>query len=148
MATRRRSRRKSRSRSRRRNAGSRKNTVGGPAIAVYETDLVINGKVIGKVKRIKAIAASDADKKTASFSSRGPGSRITSTKPDKWDRYLCDVYLTPAEGPEIFLNNRLLELGLARRYDDVAPAAMRALHATPRSCRASPVRPVTASSTP
>ena len=46
---------------------------------------------------------------------------ITSTKPDKWDRYLCDVYLTPAEGPEIFLNNRLLELGLARRYDDVAP---------------------------
>lgn len=64
------------------NAGSRKNTVGGPAIAVYETDLVINGKVIGKVKRIKAIAASDADKKTASFSSRGPGSRITSTKPE------------------------------------------------------------------
>ena len=64
------------------NAGSRKNTVGGPAIAVYETDLVINGKVIGKVKRIKAVAASDADKKTASFSSRGPGSRITSTKPE------------------------------------------------------------------
>lgn len=67
------------------NAGSRKNTVGGPAIAVYETDLVINGKVIGKVKRIKAIAASDADKKTASFSSRGPGSRITSTKPEYKD---------------------------------------------------------------
>ncbi len=64
------------------NAGSRKNTVGGPAIAVYETDLVINGKVIGKVKRIKAVAASDADKKTASFSSRGPGSRLTSTKPE------------------------------------------------------------------
>lgn len=64
------------------NAGSRKNTIGGPAIAVYETDLVINGKVIGKVERIKAIAASDADKKTASFSSRGPGSRITSTKPE------------------------------------------------------------------
>lgn len=63
------------------NAG-RKNSVGGPAIGVYETDLVINGKVIGKVKRIKAIAASDADKKTASFSSRGPGSRITSTKPE------------------------------------------------------------------
>ncbi|MDO8757247.1 MAG: S8 family serine peptidase, partial [Elusimicrobiota bacterium] len=63
------------------NAG-RKNSVGGPAIAVYETDLVINGKVIGKVERIKAIAASDADKKTASFSSRGPGSRITSTKPE------------------------------------------------------------------
>lgn len=67
------------------NAGSRKNTIGGPAIAVYTTDLVINGKVIGKVKRIKAIAASDADKKTASFSSRGPGSRITSTKPEYKD---------------------------------------------------------------
>lgn len=67
------------------NAGSRKNTVGGPAIAVYTTDLVINGKVIGKVKRIKAIAASDADKRTASFSSRGPGSRITSTKPEYKD---------------------------------------------------------------
>jgi len=64
------------------NAGRRKNTVGGPAIAVYETDLVINGSVIGKVKRIKAIAASDADKNTAYFSSRGPGSRITSTKPE------------------------------------------------------------------
>lgn len=64
------------------NAGSRKNTIGGPAIAVYTTDLVINGKVVGKVERIKAIAASDADKKTASFSSRGPGSRITSTKPE------------------------------------------------------------------
>jgi len=67
------------------NAGPRKNTIGGPAISVYTTDLVINGKVIGKVERIKAIAASDADKKTASFSSRGPGSRITSTKPEYKD---------------------------------------------------------------
>ncbi|UPT75591.1 MAG: S8 family serine peptidase [Elusimicrobiota bacterium] len=67
------------------NSGSRKNTIGGPAIAVYTTDLVINGKVIGKVERIKAIAASDADKRTASFSSRGPGSRITSTKPEYKD---------------------------------------------------------------
>lgn len=67
------------------NSGSRKNTVGGPAIAVYETDLVIGGKVIGRVKRIKAIAASDADKRTAYFSSRGPGSRVTSTKPEYKD---------------------------------------------------------------
>ncbi|MEK7315206.1 MAG: S8 family serine peptidase [Candidatus Eisenbacteria bacterium] len=63
------------------NAG-RKNSIGGPAIAVYEAPLVINGKVIGTVKRIKAIAASDADKRTAPFSSLGPGSRITSTKPE------------------------------------------------------------------
>ncbi|MDX6768188.1 MAG: S8 family serine peptidase [Elusimicrobiota bacterium] len=66
------------------NAG-RPNSVGGPAIAVYTTDLVVNGKVIGKVERIKAVAASDADKRTASFSSRGPGSRITSTKPEYKD---------------------------------------------------------------
>jgi len=46
---------------------------------------------------------------------------LTSTKPDKWDRYLCDVYLTPAGGPDVFLNNRLLERGHARRYDDVTP---------------------------
>ncbi len=64
------------------NSGSRKNTIGGPAIAVYAADLTINGKVVGKVQRIKAVAASDADKNTASFSSRGPGSRITSTKPE------------------------------------------------------------------
>jgi hypothetical protein len=67
------------------NAGPSKNTIGGPAIMTYEVDLVINGKVIGKVKRIKAIAASDADKKTASFSSRGKGSRTTSRKPEYKD---------------------------------------------------------------
>jgi len=66
------------------NAG-RKNSIGGPAIAIYTTDLIVNGKVVGKVERIKAVAASDADKKTASFSSRGPGSRITSTKPEYKD---------------------------------------------------------------
>ncbi len=54
------------------------NRIGGPAIAFYNADLKINGKVVGKVKRIKAVAASDADKKTASFSSRGPGSQTTS----------------------------------------------------------------------
>ncbi|MFH1726630.1 MAG: S8 family serine peptidase [Elusimicrobiota bacterium] len=60
------------------NSGSSRNTIGGPAIAYHNVDLVINGKVIGRVKRIKAIAASDANKKTAYFSSRGPGSRVTS----------------------------------------------------------------------
>ena len=45
---------------------------------------------------------------------------VTTTKPDKWDRYLSDVYLT-LDGAEVFLNNRLLELGHARRYDDVSP---------------------------
>ncbi|MFA5139228.1 MAG: S8 family serine peptidase [Elusimicrobiota bacterium] len=63
------------------NAGSSKNTIGGPAIMFQNADLVINGKVIGQVKRIKAIAASDADKKTAYFSSRGKGSRTTARDP-------------------------------------------------------------------
>ncbi len=47
---------------------------------------------------------------------------VTTTKPDKWDRYLCDVYLVPADGPELFLNNRLLELGHARLYSAVSLA--------------------------
>ncbi|MDD5629502.1 MAG: S8 family serine peptidase [Elusimicrobia bacterium] len=69
------------------NAGSRKNTIGGPAIAYQFTDLVINGKVVGKVKRIKAVAASDADKKTAYFSSRGPGSSTTARNPEQYKNY-------------------------------------------------------------
>jgi hypothetical protein len=69
------------------NSGSRPNTVGGPAMAYYNADLVVNGKLVGKVKRIKAIAASDADKKTAYFSSRGPGSSTTSRNPDKYKNY-------------------------------------------------------------
>lgn len=69
------------------NAGSSANTVGGPAIIYHNVDLVINGKVIGKVKRIKAIAAADADKKIAYFSSRGPGSRVTSRNPEKYKNW-------------------------------------------------------------
>ena len=47
---------------------------------------------------------------------------ITTTKPDKWDRNLCDILLRPAGGGEVFLNNLLLEQGRARRYDKVTPA--------------------------
>ncbi len=46
---------------------------------------------------------------------------VTTTKPDKWDRYLSDVFLTTTHGDDVFLNNRLLETGHARRYDTVAP---------------------------
>jgi len=42
---------------------------------------------------------------------------ISTTKPDQWDRYLSDLFLLPAEGETIFLNNRLLETGHARRYE-------------------------------
>jgi endonuclease YncB( thermonuclease family) len=59
---------------------------------------------------------------------------ITTTKPDKWDRYLSDIFLTmpsplrgegghrPDEVEELFLNNELLKCGHARRYDKVTPA--------------------------
>ena len=47
---------------------------------------------------------------------------ITTTKPDKWDRYLCDIFLRLAGGGEVFLNNLLLEHGHARRYDKVTQA--------------------------
>ena len=42
------------------------------------------------------------------------------TKPDQWDRYLSDVFLTTATGEDLFLNNRLLETAHARRYDAVS----------------------------
>ncbi len=45
--------------------------------------------------------------------------KITTTKPDKWDRYLSDIFLQTKDGREVFLNNLLLEKGLARRYDGV-----------------------------
>ncbi len=41
---------------------------------------------------------------------------INTTKPDKYDRYLADVFLTTDDG-EIFLNNALLENGQAVRKD-------------------------------
>ncbi|MBI3324748.1 MAG: thermonuclease family protein [Candidatus Omnitrophica bacterium] len=45
---------------------------------------------------------------------------ITTTKPDQWDRYLSDVFLTLA-GQQVFLNTRLLELSHARLYTTVSP---------------------------
>jgi endonuclease YncB( thermonuclease family) len=38
---------------------------------------------------------------------------LTTTKPDKYDRYLADVFVVTAAGEEIFLNNALLENGHA-----------------------------------
>ncbi len=50
---------------------------------------------------------------------------ISTSKPDKYDRYLADVFLQPASGPrgqlpaaeEVFLNNALLANGYAVRKD-------------------------------
>lgn len=44
---------------------------------------------------------------------------VTTTKPDKYHRYLSDVYLLMPDGEEIFLNNRLLETSRARRTDKI-----------------------------
>ena len=49
-----------------------------------------------------------------------PGDEIIlrTTKPDKYDRYLADVFLRPpGGGDELFLNNALLAGGYAVRYD-------------------------------
>jgi endonuclease YncB( thermonuclease family) len=46
---------------------------------------------------------------------------ICTTKPDKYDRYLADVFLTTAAG-EVYLNNELLRHGHAVRKGDYTPA--------------------------
>lgn len=46
---------------------------------------------------------------------------VTTTKPDKFDRYLSDVFLTQKDGTELFLNNELLKHGHARLYEDPQP---------------------------
>jgi hypothetical protein len=69
------------------NSGSAKNTVGGPAIAVFNAPVSVNGSVVGEARRVKAVAAADADKKTAYFSSRGPGSKTTAADPERYKDY-------------------------------------------------------------
>jgi hypothetical protein len=43
---------------------------------------------------------------------------LTSSKSDKYDRYLADIYFTDPNGQEIFLNNLLLQEGLAVRMGE------------------------------
>ena len=45
------------------------------------------------------------------------GVTITTSKADKYDRYLADVFLHRRSGEEVFLNNALLENGHAVRFD-------------------------------
>ena len=42
---------------------------------------------------------------------------VATSKVDKYDRYLADVYLRLRSGKEVFLNNALLENGHAVRMD-------------------------------
>lgn len=53
------------------NQGSGANTIGGPAIGTAQVEVKLNGKLLGVIDRIQAIAAGDADKLIAGFSSRG-----------------------------------------------------------------------------
>lgn len=48
-----------------------------------------------------------------------PGREVTlsTTKPDKYDRYLADVFVSAGSGETLFLNNALLEHGHAVRKD-------------------------------
>lgn len=54
---------------------------------------------------------------------RAPGVIVTTVKPDKYDRYLSDIFLEAASDPGggIFLNNALLEKGHAARKDSYVP---------------------------
>jgi endonuclease YncB( thermonuclease family) len=47
-----------------------------------------------------------------------PGITIFTTKPDKYDRYLADVFLEQKGGDDVFLNNALLANGHAVRKDE------------------------------
>ena len=47
---------------------------------------------------------------------------LTTTKPDKYDRYLADVFIETKSGEIIFLNRALLENGHAERSDGSLPA--------------------------
>ena len=49
-----------------------------------------------------------------------PGTEVTisTTKPDKYDRYLADVFVPSDAGEPVFLNNALLENGHAVRKDE------------------------------
>lgn len=41
---------------------------------------------------------------------------VRTSKSDKYDRYLADVFIPSENGEEVYLNNLLLEKGFARRY--------------------------------
>jgi endonuclease YncB( thermonuclease family) len=53
--------------------------------------------------------------------SRAVKATVTTTKPDKYDRYLSDVFLQMPDGRELFLNNELLSAGHAALYEVAGP---------------------------
>ena len=43
---------------------------------------------------------------------------LRSSRVDKYDRYLVDVFIAAKEGDDVFLNNLLLQEGHAQRMND------------------------------
>lgn len=50
---------------------------------------------------------------TEALLARATAVTICTTKPDKYDRYLADVFLATSDDGHVFLNNALLENGHA-----------------------------------
>ncbi|MCW5549814.1 MAG: thermonuclease family protein [Opitutaceae bacterium] len=65
-------------------------------------------------------AGKSAKRFVESLFAEARGVTICTTKPDKYDRYLADVFLTTTAG-EVYLNNELLKTGHAVRKGDYAP---------------------------
>jgi endonuclease YncB( thermonuclease family) len=70
---------------------------------------------------LKTSAGKAAKKFVEELFSRAEGVTVTTTKPDKFDRYLSDIFLRMKDGTELFLNNELLAAGHARLYNDPKP---------------------------
>lgn len=69
-----------------------------------------------------ATSAGRAAKKfVEELSGRAVKITVTTTKPDKFDRYLSDIFLLQKDGAWLFLNNELLKNGHARLYGDPQP---------------------------
>jgi hypothetical protein len=79
----------------------------------------------GSSKRSRESSSAFAGKQAASKRlverefKKAEGLIVSRTKPDKWDRYLADVFLRQPGGAELYLNNLLLSEGYARRMGKV-----------------------------
>ena len=70
---------------------------------------------------LKYAAGQAAKRFVEGLLSRATGVTVTTTKPDKFDRYLSDIFFRMKDGTELFLNNELLATGHARLYNDPKP---------------------------
>ena len=86
------------------------------------------GREIDKKLRLRGLNCPEMDTVAGKAARRFTQERVdhargvilTTTKPDKYDRYLADVFLEADSGEAVFLNNALLEHGHAVRSDGSA----------------------------